>query len=107
MDEEHVLQEKRERRFRVLWVSKQLFLNLLLNPLRQGDTIRCITMTGMPSDCNVEDACYDWQRDAFGLRLYHPTFDIVEPGSTAMDIFPSFTSEVLQVVAPRHGPEFL
>lgn len=71
----------RERRLRLLYVSADLLMNVLLSPQRQGNELRWLTVDGVPSGAEVEAVWWCEYRAAFCLRLWHESFDVVESGA--------------------------
>ena len=77
------------RRAYILWIDPGYIMNLMGN-WRQCDYIKlphlaeCVDAEGrlvrLPEDYRVDDATYDWERRAIGLRLTHKSFPETPPG---------------------------
>ncbi len=77
--------EAPERRFRVLWVSPELLANAVLDSRCQY--VHEYVAENLPEGIRIEGVIYDPARDAFGFRLYHPSFDEVAPCERIPELF--------------------
>lgn len=78
------------RRWRVLWVSPEMVMQSLF-PMRYKVEVKLVD--GPPDGVEVSDVTYSWERQAFGFRLYHPSFDEVPEGEFSPTIEAIFTTE--------------
>lgn len=89
---------ERERRFKLLWVSPELLMNVLLSPTQTGGRVRVMRVEGLPEDSTeVQSVYYDDSRRAFGLHLWHPSFDVVESGALIPEVHVAISAEDLEV----------
>ena len=75
-----------DRRFRVLWITPELLMDLVINPRAEGDVIRALTVQGIPDDAKIEGISYDFYRAAVGLRVWSASFDVVEDAGLPPDL---------------------
>lgn len=67
-----------DRRLKRCYVSKELLLNFLLSPRKYDDHVEVYIVSGIPDDCTIEAVMFDFDRDAWAVRLHHPSFDAVD-----------------------------
>lgn len=63
-----------KRREMTLWIPRHLFLDILEQRVR---------VTNIPRGARASQLCYEFYRDAIGVRLTSPDFAEVEPGTEA------------------------
>lgn len=92
--------EPNERRYKTLWLSADMVLNFVFTPrlLADGTAIIIKKIEGIPEGCKVQAVTYSFDRDSFGFRLYHPSFDEVEPGMEEPHAMPEFHTERMRVI---------
>lgn len=102
----------RDRRAYVIWVSPQDIVNLFHN-WRQPGFVVMVSLTDcrdpagnrvrLPTDAVVDGACYDWLRQAIGLRLTHDSFPEVPDGAETPTLVLVHTT--FEVVPARQDTE--
>lgn len=91
----------KDRRWRILWVSPELVMQSLF-PMRYD--VELTLVDGPPDGVKLLDVAYCWDRQAFGFRLYHPSFNEVPEGERIPTIEATFRVEKR---AERRGREFI
>src|SRR5262245_20569007 len=103
-----VAMDGRERRFKTMWVTPELLLNGMWGWVRDGNTVRAITIEGIPEGCEVMAVTWAGERRAFGILLYHQDFAVVEPSLLIPEIIPTFRADTLHLQEPRPmGRQFI
>lgn len=75
-----------ERRLKIMWVTPELLVGLrFFGGNRVGDQVEWTTLD-LPADVTVQAVHYSPERDAFGFRLYHPSWDVVPDGNVIPDV---------------------
>lgn len=83
--------EARGRRYKLLRVSAELLMNVLLSPARRGAVVEWVTVEGLPDGVQIEAVVWDDLYRTFTLRLWHESFELVPPGEMAPFIDPALT----------------
>lgn len=91
-----------ERRYKLMRLPADLLMNLLFNPLVRDDEAELFKLEGIPDGCQIEGVCWDDGRECFVLRLFHESFDAVEPCDIIPEAVVSVRLERLRVV--RNSP---
>ncbi len=86
-----------DRRYKVLWIDPNLLMDLRFSAVLAKDTIRAVTVKGLPEDAVVQAMCYDPMKHAVGLRIWSSTFDEVPPENTAPELQVELTTHYLLV----------
>lgn len=68
------------RRLAILWLGRHEFVTLLTGWGASGKFLRPVAPQ-LPADAELVDVCWDWQRDAFGLKFQHPSFPTHQEGA--------------------------
>jgi hypothetical protein len=99
---------EREPRFKVLAVSADVLLDLVLAPRRIGDRIRALTVEGLPDGAEIQAVSYSDFDRLFFFRIWHPSFDPVSESHATPRLHVQIRMEELRVAdAPQRGREFI
>lgn len=72
-----MLREDNDRHWKLVLISPQTIINLLLQNSQQTEYISYLRIVGVPNNYIVDDIRYDQHAQAFALTIYHPTFPII------------------------------
>jgi hypothetical protein len=76
-----------EPRYKVLKVAPELLLDCLLSPrMVPGGMLYWLETSGIPEGCRIQAVVYDFYRDCFCFKLYHPDFPPVNPGEVLPEL---------------------
>src|SRR4051812_46165167 len=91
----------RQRRYRFYSVTTREVMALLGNWWHH-DFIRLPKLKGLPDGYSVEGLHGSYERDAFVLKVYHPSFDPVGEGLAIPDYTPAeFETVDLRIACPE------
>ena len=77
----------RERRLKILTVTKELILQMLIQDKVEKGLVHLISTSEELGDCEIADIHYDWRYDSFSFKLYNVSFPIVLDGYEAPRIY--------------------
>lgn len=67
------------RRHAIFWIDKHALMALLGGWGGSGQFLRPVC-ANLPADAKILDVQYDFHRDAFGVKMEHPSFEVVPEG---------------------------
>lgn len=95
-----------DNRLKIIRISKELLINLLVNPILDGDTIRALLVQGVPQDAKVVDLSLEasYATNQVMVKVWSSEFPVVEEACTIPEL--EFTVEERQIpVYTRSRPE--
>lgn len=82
-DQERGWNKDYERRVKYVYIGEEHLIAACVAYMTNAETPKfryVLKNNPFPVDCDVVRVCHDWQRRAFGVLLYHPSFDPVPVG---------------------------
>lgn len=105
---ELMFKNERGRRFKNLWITPELLLNMLFSPQQiDAGTIKVLEVNGIPEGCYIDAVMYSDDRRAFCFRLFHSSFEEVEPAHNTPEITAEIVAKAMQVMPLSARKEFL
>lgn len=95
---------ERERRWKLIRISEELLIHAVAG-FRPGPMpqVQCV-IEGLPDGWEAVAIAYEIDRGTFMVRIYHPSFEVVEPG------YPTPMADVVLrewTPEPKRGREFI
>lgn len=84
-DEPMATMERKERRWKVLWLDMDLVISLF-NGFRDQKYLHLPVFEKLPKDVRFIDAQYSWERRQLGIRIEHESFEPVQDGERAPSV---------------------
>lgn len=101
----HLFFRAPERRYKIVRLTPELLLDALLSPRLDQSFVRVLRMDGVPEGCQIEAVAWDeWSR-CFMFRLFHESFDVLDPAAAIPDLFPVIHQETVRVVRPDQADQ--
>lgn len=89
--------EKREPRYRVLDVTPELMMNVLLSPQRHACEVRSLVIEGLPNGVEIDAVFWSDECRCFRFRLWHESFDLVSLAEMIPLILPTVRVDVIRL----------
>lgn len=88
-----------ERRYRILTISAQMFLDLIMAKAvkKSDDTLTYLECTNVLDGVEFRAATHDHYTDTFWIKAYHPSWDIVMEGSVIPKYTPLFATHAINI----------